>query len=240
MVNWERQDIVWACEQLGVAPPKNLGDVVYSFRYRKPLPGSVRRRAPEGLDWIIRGTGDSQYQFKAVALAWIAPTVGLVETKVPNATPGIIQANALDDEQALLAILRYNRLIDVFTGITCYSLQNHLRTNVPGIGQTETDEVYVGLDRRGAQYVVPVQAKGGNDLLGVVQVEQDLEMCARKFGSMICRPVAAQFMAGDLIALFEFERQNGEIRTVAERHYRLVSPELITEADLTAYRRRTE
>ncbi len=36
-----------------------------------------------------------------------------------------------------------------FTGITCYSLQNHLRTSVPDIGQVETDELYVGVDKKG-------------------------------------------------------------------------------------------
>ena len=67
---------------------------------------------------------------------------------------------AFNDEQALLARVRYNRLIDVFLGIACYSLQNHFRTTVSGIGQVETDEVYVGVDKSGAHYVVPVQAKG--------------------------------------------------------------------------------
>ncbi len=81
--------------------------------------------------------------------------------KVPAATPGIIEKYALSDEQALLARLRYNRLIDIFTGITCYSLQNHLRTMIPELGQVETDEIYIGVDRQGAHYVLPVQAKGG-------------------------------------------------------------------------------
>jgi hypothetical protein len=46
--------------------------------------------------------------------------------KVPDATPGVIAKYALSDEQALLAKLRYNRLVDLFTAITCYSLQSHL------------------------------------------------------------------------------------------------------------------
>ena len=54
----------------------------------------------------------------------------------------------MNDEQALLAKIRYNRLIDIFTGITCYSLQNHLRTTVPNIGQVEIDEIYIGIDKR--------------------------------------------------------------------------------------------
>jgi hypothetical protein len=89
----------------------------------------------------------------------ILPSEMLAETKIPDATPGIIAKYALSDEQALLAKVRYNRLIDIFTGVTCYSLQNHLRTTVPGIGRVETDEMYIGVDRRGAQYVFPVQAK---------------------------------------------------------------------------------
>jgi hypothetical protein len=30
-----------------------------------------------------------------------------------------------------------NRIIDIFTGVTCYSLQNHLRTTLTDIGQVE-------------------------------------------------------------------------------------------------------
>ena len=105
----------------------------------------------------------------------------LAETKLPDATPGIIEKFALNDEQAILAKIRYNRLIDIFTGITCYSLQSHLRTNVPSLGQVETDEIYIGLDKRGAQYVFPVQAKGPREKLGIVQIDQDFELCATKF-----------------------------------------------------------
>ena len=88
---------------------------------------------------------------------------------------------ALGDEQALLSRVRYNRLIDIFTGITCYSLQNHLRSAVKSIGQVETDELYVGVDTKGCQYIIPVQAKGGKDELNIVQIEQDVALCESKF-----------------------------------------------------------
>ena len=51
--------------------------------------------------------------------------------EIPDATPEIILSYALSDEQALLAKVRYNRLLDIFLGITTYSLQNHL-LNHPG------------------------------------------------------------------------------------------------------------
>jgi len=45
-------------------------------------------------------------------------------------------------------------------------------------------------------------------------------------------------MADDTIALFEFEESENGIGIVAERHYKLVPPEEVSEADLEAYRGR--
>ena len=173
-----------------------------------------------------------------VAAIPLDPNLNLAVTKVPDATPGLISKYAFGDEQAVLARVRYNRLIDVFLGITCYSLQNHLRTTVPGMGQVETDEVYVGLDKSGSHYIVPVQAKGGSDRHNRVQIEQDIALCADKFPSLVCRPVGAVLMADDLIALMEFEQDGDDIRIAAERHYRLVPSDDVTDQDLAKYRQR--
>lgn len=143
---------------------------------------------------------------------------------------------AFGDEQALLAKVRYNRLIDIFTGLTCYSLQNHLRTTVPTMGQVETDEVYIGVDKKGSHHVIPVQAKGGTDKLGIVQIEQDFAVCENRFPDLICRPVAAQFMEHDVIALFEFAQDENGVGVYSEKHYKLVPPDEITEEDLKNYR----
>jgi len=237
-ISFTRQEIIDAAADLGIGRPSNVGDVVYSFRYRADLPESVVAKAPQGEDWIILPDGQSRYRFFATAFSTIVPTRGMAETKIPDATPGIITLHAMSDEQALLAKLRYNRLIDIFTGVTCYSLQSHLRTTVRRMGQVETDELYIGVDRRGAQFVFPVQAKGGRDRLSIVQILQDFEVGAEKFPSLICRPIAAQFMAGDLIALFDFETTPDGLALATEKHFRLVPPEQLTPDDLAAYRDR--
>jgi len=237
---FSREEIVRVAKELGIKLPKNLGDVIYSFRYRTALPARVREKAPPGKEWIIRPAGRAKYRFVAAAISTITPSQNLAETKVPDATPGIIAMYALSDEQALLAKLRYNRLLDIFTGVTCYSLQSHLRTSVKGVGQIETDEVYIGVDKRGAHYVFPVQAKGAKDRISIVQIEQDSAMCASKFPNLICRPIAAQFITEDLIALVEFERHASGMRVSGERHYRLVDPEEIDRSELEAYQRRAE
>jgi hypothetical protein len=102
----------------------------------------------------------------------------------------------------------------------------------------ETDEIYVGVDKSGAHYVVPIQAKGGNDRLSRIQIEQDVALCANKLPSLICRPVGVQMIRTDLVALFEFEQDGDDIRVVTEKHYRLVPPDSITDEDLMRYRQR--
>jgi hypothetical protein len=237
-VVFTRDDIVKFANELGIPLPKNLGDLVYSFRYRTALPESIRKKAPKGEEWIILPVGIAKYAFVATGLSTILPSQNLSVTKIPNATPGIIARYALNDEQALLAQLRYNRLVDIFSGITCYSLQNHLRTTVPHMGQVETDELYVGIDRKGVHYVFPVQAKGGKDKLNIVQILQDFAMCETKFPELVCRPIAAQFMDATVIAMFEFERGENGITIASEKHYRLVPAEEMTVEDLESYKKR--
>ncbi|HEY5910061.1 MAG TPA: DNA methyltransferase [Verrucomicrobiae bacterium] len=237
-VPFERQEMETFAAKLKVKLPKNLGDLVYSFRYRAILPKSITSLASEQEIWVIRPTGRSKYSFALVKNTPIVPNEHMAVTKVPDATPGIVAKYAFNDEQALLAKLRYNRLVDIFTGVTCYSLQNHLRTTVPDMGQVETDEIYVGVDKKGAHYAFPIQAKGGKDKLNIVQIEQDFAVCATKFPLLVCRPIAAQFMEGGVIALFEFETGGNGATICSEKHYLLVPPKEVTEADLQSYRER--
>ncbi len=236
---FERHELVPAAKKLKIALPKNLGDIIYSFRYRSNLPESIRKKAPAGKSWVIRPIGQGKYQFSLTKMPRIIPNESLAITKVPDSTPGIITKYTVNDEQALLSKIRYNRLIDIFTSVTCYSLQNHLRTTVIGMGQVETDEIYVGVDRRGVHYVFPVQVKGGSDQLGIVQIEQDFALCSEKYPSLICKPIAAQFMENDLIALFAFEKGDQGVVISDEKHYLLVPPSDLNEDDLKRYQERS-
>jgi hypothetical protein len=235
---FERSEFESIAKELNINLPKNLGDIIYSFRYRVELPEAILAKATEDKQWIIRPAGRSRYCFVLAPEQIISPTALKAETKIPDATPGLVAMYALSDEQALLAKLRYNRLIDIFTGVTCYSLQNHLRTFVAGIGQVETDEIYIGVDKTGNHYVFPIQAKGRNDKLNIVQIEQDLALCASKFPNPICKPIGAQFIESDKIALFMFTNTPDGARIVEEEHYRLVPKEKITPDLLKSYQER--
>ena len=233
---FERTEIESAAKILDIKLPKNLGDVIYSFRFRAAFPQRIVETQAEGMEWVIELAGRAIYKFRLVKINRILPREDLVTINIPDATPELIRAYALDDEQALLAIVRYNRLIDTFLGLTAYSLQNHLRTTVRGTGQIEIDELYVGLDRCGCHYIIPVQAKGGKDQISVVQTIQDIHFVEEKFPGMRCRAITAQFMEVQGVALFELILQNGEIKVVEERHYRLVPAKEIDQAAIRNYR----
>ncbi len=238
-VCFDRRELGDAALALGYKPPKNLGDIVYSFRYRTALPKAIVQTAAKDREWIIRGLGTASYQFRQVAISRIVPNPALLAVKVPDATPEIVLAHALSDEQALLAKVRYNRLIDVFLGVAAYPLQSHLRTRVRGIGQIEIDEIYVAIDAAGRQFVLPVQAKGGTDQLSVVQSEQDIAFCGQKYPSLICRAISTQFMEDDLIAMFAVTLQSDQIKVVSEKHYQLATASQISDEDLKRYRNLT-
>ena len=233
-----RVDLETKAAELKIKLPKNLGDVVYAIRYRTALPNRVLDTQPNGQEWIIEGAGSARYRFRLVTATRIVPRDDLVKIGIPDATPELIRAYALDDEQALLAIVRYNRLIDTFLGLTTYSLQNHLRTTVKGIGQIEIDELYFGIDRYGCHYAIPVQAKGGKDQIGVVQTSQDVAFVEQKFPGMRCCAVSAQFMQDGSIALFELTLQGGEIKVAQERHYRLLPAAELDQNAIRDYRDR--
>lgn len=232
---FDRDELETTATKLGVRLPKNLGDVIYSFRYRQNLPHEIAKTAASGMEWMIESAGRGKYKFKQSRMSRIIPRLDLLAIKIPDATPEIIAANARSDEQALLAKVRYNRLIDIFLGITTYSLQNHLRAVVKGIGQIETDEIYVGVNRNGQQFVIPVQAKGGVDKLAAIQTMQDVACCREKFPLLTCRPISAQFAADETIALFELTMLDDVVKVVDEKHYRLVPADAIEPFDLKKY-----
>jgi hypothetical protein len=236
-IEFTRADLREAAEEHNIS---NLGDVLYSIRYRADLPERISATCEPGTTWYIFGTGTGRYVFRKSPVVEIAPSPSLYQIRIPEATPEIISKYAMTDEQAVLAKVRYNRLIDVFTGLTAYSLQNHLRTQVLDVGQLEVDELYVAINKEGHHFVIPVQAKGRTDKIGVVQIYQDLAFCRAIFPGIQVRPVAVQSMQNGAIAMFALKLQDDVVRVEYERQYRLVpqeelTPEVVAEIHQAAH-----
>jgi hypothetical protein len=235
-IAFERSALKAAAKDLAIDLPDNLGDVIYSIRFRTPMPARILATQSGGREWIIELVGRAKYRFRLAKENRVVPNPNLAVIRIPDNTPEIIAAYALDDEQALLAKVRYNRLIDVFLGLTSYSLQNHLRTSVKGIGQIEIDELYIGLDKYGCHYVIPIQAKGGSDQISAVQTAQDTAWCLQRYPTIRCRAISAQFVTSDLIALFELRIEDDQLKVIEERHYKLVPASELDRAAIVDYR----
>lgn len=236
-VPFNRNELAFACDDLDIPRIKNLGDIPYSYRFRKELPDIIRQVCPPNSEWIIIGTGVGIYEFRLASPGKIIPTLNRQRIKIPDATPEIVKKYAPGtDEQALLTKVRYNRLIDLFTGLTCYSIQNHLRTTVQNIGQIEIDEIYLGVSKKGAHFIIPCQAKSPGDRFGIVQVMQDIEFCRTRYPNAICKPIALQFLTENDVAILELavEESAGifHLSVVDERHYKLVGKEGITDNEI--------
>ena len=72
--------------------------------------------------------------------------------------------------------------------------------------------------------------------MSLVQIEQDMALCAQKFSNLICRPLGAQFLTNGGIAIMEFTNTDEGIRLACERHYHLVPKDSLTDQDLEQYR----
>ncbi len=239
-LRFDRTEFNITADSLGLDRVSNLGDIVYKYRYRSALPNFILKAAPSGYEWIIIGTGIAAYEFRLAVAGKITATSFRKKIKIPDATPEIVKLYVPGiDEQALLTKVRYNKLVDIFLGLTCYSLQNHYRTVVPFMGQIEVDEIYIGVSKNGAHYILPCQAKSANNSFGVAQTYQDMMLCAYIHPNTKCRPIGIQFASDNSIALLELEViEVDEIFTmqvVDERHYILVPRNEIQSEDLTSY-----
>ena len=103
---FSRSEFVEVAVALGVELPKNLGDAIYSFRFRRKLPNEILATAPAGLEWGIELAGRGRYRFRLAPPAGIVPRNDFQAIKIPDATPEIIASYSLSDEQAVLSALR--------------------------------------------------------------------------------------------------------------------------------------
>jgi len=95
-------------------------------------------------------------------------------------------------------------LVDVFTSITAYLLQSHLRTTLKGAGQIEIDDLYIGVDTDGRWYVLAIEAKGPRESLGRVQIANMTAYAKERYPKLTLRPLAAKQDSDGTIFLFEF------------------------------------
>ena len=200
--DFTQDQIVHIAGELGISL-KNPPDVVYTYRSRSHLPSSIRKRG----NWLIKSKGKGKFAFvKTDKSPFIEIQSGLLPITIPNAMPEIVEKHTTSDEQALISAIRYNRLVDIFTDVTCFHIQSHVRTTIEGEGQVEIDELYVGIDTDGNEYVLPLEAKSAHERerLGWMQIANMVKYAHQNYPSLKCKPIAAKRGANNQVYLLEF------------------------------------
>jgi hypothetical protein len=125
----------------------------------------------------------------------------------------------------------YNRLIDIFTGLTCFHIQNHYRGFVEGMGEVELDALYVGIDKTGKLYILPIEAKSQaeNEMIGRVQISQMAKLVRQDFANLDRRILAIKYLKDGTIVIIEFDDQvePDDFKIVSVSRFRLIRQEQI-------------
>lgn len=213
-----KADIERAVTELGLEI-KNIPDIAYTYRTgRSPLPEAIQTHG----NWAIEAAGKGKYAFVRLTRSpYVYIPTDIETTFVLDATPQIVLKYQSSDEQAILARIRYNRLVDIFTSLTTYHIQGHFRTTVEGVGQVEIDDLYIGIDTDGHGFVLPVEAKSESprEQLGVVQIIQMIKFARQYFGELSIRPIGVKVMPDGSYMFLEFN-VNEDANQIATRRYK--------------------
>ncbi len=218
-------DLRKAAERLNLEV-RNFPDLTYNLRSRSPLPPEI---VAAGYTTIaIRGRG--KYALVTAADKVEVPSetdVLQVSTKpIPVAIRDILGA----DEQGILSAMRYMDLVSDFMGTRAYHLQGHLRTSGSFGQQVEADDVWVAQYGDKSRSILPIEAKGPRERLGLHQMMSTVDAVLKKIPGFPVVPLAVQLEANGLVALIEFAYRvadNTITQVVPTRFKRyLLSPKL--------------
>lgn len=148
-----------------------------------------------------------------------------------DVTPRAVLEHTIGAVDLLLARVRYNKLIDRLLKCVAHSLHTDLTYCSRTFGEITVGEVYHAVNKRGAEFVVAVQANTTSPSFGPDQAELDLEVCEELFPDLAPRFVHVElehFSWGDVVVMYSLRNNKRGIQFDDEGHYRLVSSETVT------------
>ena len=194
----------WA-DKLGIVT-RNPADVIYRMRARTKLPIEIL----EAGFYILRAIGRGKYRLE-VAESTILEIPDHPITEALDLTPLPVRRLLPEelseiDEQGLLTMISYCKLLDHFTGLQVFRLRSHVRKSVATIGQAELDEIDVGVALRDDEIPVifPIEAKAADEAVNRVQISAMVIYCAEYFPGHEIRPLAIKLDYDSLIHFLEF------------------------------------
>lgn len=220
---FQKDELAKACQRHGITI-RNIPDIIYTYRSRRSLPSAILQTG----HWAIESAGRSSYAFRLLSES---PHFNIAFNEfepidIYNAIPEVVESLLRNDEQSLLTRILYNRLVDIFTGLTCFHLSNHYRSFVEGVGEVEVDALYRGVNKAGQLTVVPIEAKsvGQSEFIGRIQIAQMVNLVRQDFADLNHRILAVKPLSDATIAFADFSNtiDPDELRVVSVSRFRLI------------------
>jgi len=246
-VEFTVRDVRQVADDLGIEIG-NAPDLIYRMRARTRLPDDI-------LDMgftILRGVGRGRYALEVGGEAVVhLPEHEILDhnDQTPLSVRRLLPESLVDlDEQGLLTMVSYCKLLDHFTGLTVYRLRSHVRKSVPNVGQAELDEIDVGVAMRDDDIpvVFPIEAKAADEVINRVQIATAVAYCQTYFPGHQIRPIVVKLTYDGVVHFLEFRPTTAlaGLRAINSCGYRLNPSkkqlELIRETQATLDREAVE
>ena len=220
---FKKDELTEICNKHGIIV-RNIPDIIYTYRVRRSLPSQILSTG----HWAIEPAGRGAYAFRLLRNAprFDIPFYDYESIEIFNAIPEVVESLLRKDEQSLLTRLLYNRLVDIFSGLTCFHIQNHYRSFVMDMGEVEVDALYVGVNSNGILFVVPLEAKSQSEseMIGRIQISQMVKLVRQDFPNFQRRILAVKALQDATIGIVEFNdyEDPDEIRILSVGRYKLI------------------
>lgn len=204
-IEFSLDDIRAALDDLGLKG-RNPADVVYRMRSRTVLPQTI---LGTGFN-ILRSTSRGRYCFeKAPDTIFTLPDAHVQDALdlTPLPVRRLLPENLAEiDEQGLLSVVTYCKLLDHFTGLQVFRLRSHVRKSVARVGQAEVDEVDVGVALRPDEIpvVIPIEAKAVDEPVNRVQIVYQILYALEYFPHHEIRPICIKLDDDAILHFLEF------------------------------------
>lgn len=227
-VEFTIQDVKEACEALGVHSA-NPPDLIYRMKSRTRLPAEILELGFR----VLRPIGRGRYVLEQAESTLIEFPECDCEYLMDRTPPVVRRMMLADlgsiDEQALLAVVRYNDLISRFLQAEVYHLKGHVRKSVMGVGQAEVDDVHVAVPvgASGPVTIVPVEAKAKDEPINRAQIAMQVIYAQDAFPGYPVRPLTIKLFPDGEILFIEFEDETdpAALEPLRYARYRLVDQE---------------
>lgn len=175
-IPFSRDDVSLYCLKKFKKIPKNVGDIIYSLRYRMDYLSTFDHLLDPDYTWTLLSLSTGQYELKPMPKLKLPDLTSVpVISKIDKTPEHIHNLRPLNDQSLLMKIYQ-NKVLSEFLEDDLILLQAHHKVNLKDWGQAEIDGI-VASETSPRLYLVEV--KGYTEVIGWPQIIQ-LKMYAEQ------------------------------------------------------------